>query len=70
MPYPTAASMPEAVRKLPAHAGSLWRSAYNAAYDESEGDEGKAAATAWAAVKKAGYRKNEGTGKWERKRGR
>ena len=50
MPY-TVDNPPEAVKGLPKHAIEIWVSAYNAAFAQYKGDEGKAAATAWAAVK-------------------
>ena len=63
MPYPTLASLPDAIKGLPKHAQEIWQSAYNAAFKQYEGNEGKAAGTAWAAVKTK-YRKDEKTGKW------
>lgn len=64
MPYDKNADLPEAVRNaLPSEAQDVFRGAFNAAYDQYEGDEEKANATAWAAVKKAGFDKNE-AGEW------
>jgi len=40
---------------LPKHAQDIWVSAYNSAFKQYKGDESKANATAWSAVKKAGY---------------
>jgi cation transport regulator ChaB len=62
MPY-TKANAPDAVKALPTGAQDIWIAAYNAAFIEYKGDEGKSAATAWSAVEKAGYRKNE-KGEW------
>ncbi len=58
MPYDSLADLPEAVKALPKHAQEIWLAAFNAAYEQYDGDEGKAAAVAWAAVKKAGYVRN------------
>ena len=52
MPYPTLASLPDAVRKLPRHGQEIFQSAYNSAFKQY-GDEGRSAATAWAQVKKS-----------------
>jgi len=56
MPY-TAQSAPDWVKELPEGARKVWLAAYNAAYEEYDGDEAKSNATASAAVKKAGYEK-------------
>jgi len=56
MPYSMISELPEAVKKLPEHAQKIWMEACNAALKEYS-DEGKAFATAWAAVEKAGYHK-------------
>ena len=61
MPY-TVSSPPEAVKGLPEHAIAIFVAAFNAAFDEYNGDEGKSMATAWAAVKTK-YQKND-TGDW------
>lgn len=64
LPYQSASDLPEAVRDaLPPEAHSIWMAAFNHAYEEGTG-ESEAAAAAWAAVKKAGYTKDEETGKW------
>jgi cation transport regulator ChaB len=63
MPYNVKTDLPEAVQALPDKAAEIWRKAFNAALKEYNGDESKAAATAWAAVTKAGYEKGE-DGKW------
>ena len=62
MPYDTVSELPDAVRALPKHAQEIYMSAYNAAFKQYEGNEGKAHGTAWAAVKNK-YKKNE-AGKW------
>jgi len=61
MPYNTE-NAPDAVKALPKHAQEIWISAYNAAYEQYKGDEGRANATAWAAVKEK-YQKDE-NGTW------
>lgn len=63
MPY-SKDSPPERIKGLPAHAQEIWIAAFNAALKEYN-DEGKANATAWAAVEKAGYKK-DGDGKWHK----
>jgi len=55
MPY-TVDNPPEQIEKLPKHAIEIWVSAFNAAFKQYKGDEGKSAGTAWAAVK-AKYKK-------------
>lgn len=54
MPYSKA---PDRIKGLPSHAQSIWVAAFNSAFKQYNGDEEKANATAWAAVKKAGYYK-------------
>jgi len=61
MPYPTLASLPDAVKALPKHAQEIFQSAFNAAFKQYEGDEAKSAATAWAAVKTKYEKKDD---KW------
>ena len=59
MPYKTISDLPPGVKdSLPAHAAEIYMAAHNAAMTEYKGDEAKAAAVAWAAVKKA-YKKND-----------
>jgi cation transport regulator ChaB len=66
MPYRTNDDLPEAVRgKLPAAAQGVFRAAFNSAHAKDP-DEGRASATAWAAVKGAGYGKGE-DGAWVKK---
>lgn len=51
MPYASNADLPEAARKkLSAHQQDIFRSAFNNALAEYDGDESKAFATAWAAA--------------------
>ena len=51
MPYSSRSELPDAVKKLPAHGQDIYMKAFNAAFALYDGDEGKAAGTAWAAVK-------------------
>src|SRR5690606_20336497 len=61
--YQRNADIPQPVRDaLPEEAQTIWRRAFNAA-EQQYGDEGRAAAVAWAAVERAGWRKNE-AGRW------
>lgn len=62
MPY-TLDKPPERIKGLPKPAQEVWIKAYNAAIKQYEGDEEKANATAWSAVKKSGFKKNK-VGKW------
>lgn len=62
MPYDKS-NPPEKIKGLPEHAQEIWISAFNSAIKEYDGDEEKANATAWSAVKKSGYDKNK-EGKW------
>lgn len=55
MPYST----------LHGEAATTFEKIYNAALDTYKGDKGKAAATAWAALKKQGYRKGD-SGEWHK----
>jgi cation transport regulator ChaB len=52
MPYTNESELPPFVKKLPSNLKRIWMSAFNAAYKEYNGDEGKSFATANAAVKK------------------
>lgn len=65
MPYASVAKAPPAVRKLPAHAGHVWVSAFNNAIKKN--GEASAAAIAWSAVHNAGFAKGK-DGKWTKKR--
>jgi len=51
LPYPSKASLPDAVKKLPDHAQEIWRKAWNNAY-KTYGNETQAFKVAWAAVAK------------------
>ncbi len=51
MPYDALSELPDAVRKLPKHAQEIYMGAFNSAFKQYDGDEGKAHGTAWAAVK-------------------
>lgn len=62
MPYATLSELPDAVKKLPKHAQEIYMSAFNSAFKQYEGDEGKAHGTAWAAVKDK-YKQNK-DGRW------
>ncbi len=57
---------PEQIKDLPRHAQEIWIKAFNSALDQYDNDEAKASAVAWAAVKKAGYAKDEESGKWRK----
>lgn len=63
MPY---TKPPDKIKGLPKHAQEVWMAAFNAAWKQYDGDEAKANATAWAAVKKAGYYQDP-KGKWRKK---
>jgi len=67
MPY-TVDNPPDALEGLPKHLIEIWVAAYNSAFKQYNGNEGKAAGTAWAAVKTK-YKKNE-QGKWVAKEAR
>jgi len=62
MPYDTLADLPDGVKKLPKHGQEIYQKAFNAAFEQYKGDEAKAHATAWAAVKMK-YKKNP-DGEW------
>src|SRR4051794_1249774 len=53
MPYSSNDDLPEAAKKLSAHAQDAFRQAFNAALKQYDGDEQKAFAVAWSAAKKA-----------------
>jgi cation transport regulator ChaB len=58
VPYDSIDALPDAVKgALPAEAQRIWLAAYNSAYKTYNGDEQKSAATAWQAVKNAGWSK-------------
>ena len=52
MPY---TSPPSKIKHLPKKAQEIWVSAFNSSWKQYKGDEGKAHAVAWSAVKKAGF---------------
>ncbi len=51
MPYANRSELPDAAKLLPAHGQDIYMKAFNSAFEQYDGDEGKAAAVAWAAVK-------------------
>ena len=51
MPYDKLGDLPDAVKALPKHAQEIWLAAFNSAYEQYDGNEGKSHGTAWAAVK-------------------
>jgi len=51
MPYDALSDLPDAVQKLPKHAQEIYMSAFNSAFKQYKGNEGKSHGTAWAAVK-------------------
>lgn len=51
MPYQKESDLPESVKSLPFGAKNIFMSAFNSAYSQYKGDEEKAFAVAWAAVK-------------------
>ena len=61
-PYSSIADLPEGAKELPKHAKEIMLAAFNAAFKQYEGDEKKAWAVAWAAVK--GKYKLTEDGKW------
>lgn len=68
MPYDTLSDLPDAVQKLPKHAQEIYMSAFNAAFKQYKGNEGKSHGTAWAAVKMK-Y-KQDAEGNWVAKEAR
>jgi len=66
MPYDSLEALPDAVKGLPRHGQEIWQAAFNAAFEEYGGDEAKAAATAWAAVKQ--QYEQDADGEWTEKR--
>ena len=66
MPYPQIKDLPDSVKHhLPKHAQEIFRSAFNNAEEEYVCDEERAFRVAWAAVKRA-YEKAE-DGNWHKK---
>src|ERR1043166_9714902 len=68
MPYKSKSELPSAAKKLPDHAQDIFLKAFNNAEKEYKGDEAKAFATAWAAVKEKYTQDSDG--KWHAKKGR
>lgn len=65
MPWSANSELPPAVRdNLPEEAQSIWRKVANNAISQY-GDEGKAFATAWSALRRSGWDKDK-NGKWHR----
>jgi len=65
MPYSSNAELPSGVKEaLPESAQSTWRKIFNSAYGQYQ-DDGKASATAWAALKNQGWHKEDT--KWVKK---
>jgi len=63
MPYSKNEDLPAPIKaKLPDHAQTIYRKAFNNALSEVK-KESSAFMIAWAAVKRAGYRKTS-SGKW------
>ena len=66
MPYKYPDNIPEGIKGLPAEAQQTWIDIYNNAYEQYKDRadrEGLANATAWAGLKKAGWKKNK-EGNW------
>ena len=62
MPYAKVSDLPDNVKKLPDHAKEIYMAAFNAAFKQYDGNEGRSHGTAWAAVKKE-YKQNK-NGAW------
>lgn len=63
MPYENRSDLPESVRdNLPAHAQSIYKEAFNSAWDQYDHDEPRAHRVAWGAVERA-FHKDE-SGAW------
>lgn len=62
MPYSSTRELPPAVHKLPVAAQKVFMGAFNGSYKD-QGEE-SAFKIAWSAVRRAGYVKNERTGKY------
>jgi len=59
MPYSKISELPDNVKSLPEHAKEIYMKAFNNAFNQYDGNEGKAHATAWAAVENS-YKKENG----------
>jgi cation transport regulator len=67
MPYNKRSELPDQVKdNVPPHAQDIYKEAFNNALDQY-GDESRAHATAWSAVKEK-YTKDDDSGKWRRKK--
>jgi cation transport regulator len=67
MPYNKRSELPDQVKdNVPPHAQDIYKEAFNNAIDQYDGDEERAHATAWSAVKQK-YEKDEDSGRWKRK---
>lgn len=67
MPYSSNTDLPASVRNaLPSEAQTTFRTVVNNALVQYDGDESRAFATAWAALRRAGWSKDE-DGNWIRK---
>jgi cation transport regulator ChaB len=65
MPYSSNQELPKGVKEnLPSEAQSTWRKIFNSAYDQYHADD-KAAATAWAGLKRAGWKQDK-EGNWSK----
>lgn len=65
MPY-TLSNKPDRIKALPKKAQDIWIKAFNSAYNQYNGNEQKSNSTAWAAIKKSGYKQVNGIWKrWE-----
>jgi cation transport regulator ChaB len=65
MPYSRTSELPAGVRNnLPKEAQSIWMRIFNSAYNQYHTDD-KAAATAWAGLKRAGYKQDK-EGNWSK----
>jgi cation transport regulator ChaB len=67
MPYATNADLPDAVKEaLPqAQARGIWRNTFNSQQKRGLSEQ-RCFQSAWAAVKNAGFEKDEETGKWHK----
>jgi cation transport regulator ChaB len=66
MPYKYPDNIPEGIKGLPAEAQKTWIDIYNSAFEQYKDRperEGLANATAWAGLKKAGWKKDK-EGNW------
>ena len=71
MPYKYPDNIPEGIKGLPAEAQKTWIDIYNNAYEQYKDraeKEGLANATAWAGLKKAGWKKDQ-EGNWVKTEG-